>query len=48
MDNMEREKPKNISKQRQPSRDDLEANPKTYKENYPSRSLSARRLENNS
>lgn len=45
---MERKKPKNISKQIQPSRDDLVGNPKAYKGNYPSGSLDSRGLESNS
>jgi len=46
MANLERTKPKNISRQNQSSRDDMEMNPKTYKGDYPSRSLGSRRLEN--
>lgn len=46
MDDMERKKSDNLSKQRDASRVGLEMNPKSYKRNYSSGSLESRGLEN--
>lgn len=48
VDDMERQKLENISKQRNVSRSDLEKNPNPYKRNYPFIHMESRRLENKS